>query len=99
MTYISYNQSLPHGSQYLSAITQLVNGMNGLHNVLTTMAAMLTGDGSDASHFAVIAEQFGIPAVGSNTANQQAKALFEEMSSADGNFTKAAINQLADKTR
>ena len=64
---------------------------------LAGMSAMKDGDGSQASHFALLASECGIQQNGYASANAAAKALFDETNSVNGNAVAgiAAAKQLA----
>lgn len=75
VSHISYSASTQHGALLHSALGGLEAKFDDLNDIHATMALMIDGDGSDASHFAYMATKFGF------ADNATAKAAYEELSS------------------
>lgn len=76
VSHITYNHSTPHGSQLANHLLQLEGGLEGLNDDLATMARMIDGDGSQASHFTYMTGKYGFES------DAVAKAAYEELQSA-----------------
>lgn len=69
-----------HAQQLKSCMVQLENGNQLLNSLVDTLSVMLDGnDGTQAAHFNYIVSKFGFGTVDVITANETAKAAFEEL--------------------
>ena len=96
--HIFFDSGLPHGRLLRHALTLNENASDGtahadvaLTDVLAMLTAMLSGDGSDDTHYAEIQVRLGC------ASNAKARSLYEELASACGNANNGAATQTAVK--
>lgn len=77
IAHITYNASLPHGSQLRACLRQLQQGVEGLVDLVETMALMRDAGASTQ----YIVDQFGFPSTA------VAEAAFAELDSLRGKLT------------
>lgn len=75
VAHINFNKGTEHGHMLFSALDRLEQSFTDLNEVHRTMALMIDGDGSSATHFTYMQEKFGF------TDNAGAKAAYDELSS------------------
>lgn len=94
-----------HGVMLRQALSQLDEGRANLVKVRDVMTLMIDGDGSNATQFDEVVTRFGFSAAVGLTANQQAKAAWDELNSALSKITtdasvssvQSALNQVFKK--
>lgn len=99
MTHISFDETKKHGRELRAALQWLEEGYEALSDLKTVMTHMIDGDGSSATHFAVVTSRFGF------TDNNVSKAAWDEINSllgklnTDGSvtFVNAALLQVFAK--
>lgn len=92
--HISLDEANSKGArEILQCIRNMEKEWGKLQNIFADMAAMKQGDGSSASHFALVVSNYGVQEeAGVSTALEEAKTLHDEINSALGN--SAAFEQL-----
>lgn len=75
VSHIPYNKGTIHGSILSGGLNRLETALDELNEIKGTMALMIDGDGSSASHFAYMQEKFGF------LDNAAAKAAWDELNS------------------
>lgn len=75
VSHISYQQNTQHGAKLAGALVRLEDAFGDLNEIKNTMALMIDGDGSSATHFAYMQDKFGF------VDNAGAKAAYEELAS------------------
>jgi len=101
VNHIAFNDQTTHGRLLRRALQQQEEGLQNLNEVIATMALMIDGDGSDATHFAYATPKFGF------TNDAAAKAAWDELNSLAGKlntdgsvtFVNAAMKQAFNKFR
>ncbi len=84
--------SNPKGTALANAVQQARTAFSVLQAESLRMAAMLSGDGSQDTHYAEIVTIYGVQQGTSASANAAARAMYNEINSAVGN--SAALVQL-----
>jgi tetrahydromethanopterin S-methyltransferase subunit H len=102
ITHISFNDQTNHGRQLRAHLNKLEEAVEGLDDLVKTMALMLDGDGTQSAHFtSYIITKFGFPDAAT------AKACWDELNSvsfklqtnASVSDVNAAIKQVVNKHR
>ncbi len=75
VSHITYNQGTQHGALLKTALSQLEAGLQRANELKATLALMIDGDGSNATHFAYMQEKLGF------ADNAAAKSAWEELNS------------------
>jgi hypothetical protein len=75
VNHILFNDQLNHGRDLRRCLSKLEEGRDELFDLMDTMALMIDGNGSDASHYPYMVVRFGF----ADTAG--AKAAWEELQS------------------
>lgn len=102
LLHLAFEKSPPLGGLLRRHLDEMESGFRGLNQLLGTMALLIDGDGSQASHFVTFADRFGFPNDGAD-----AKAAWEELNSAMAKLNtdssvssvNAALLQLFNKLR
>lgn len=105
--HIHFDDQSNYGRKLRRALNLLEEGDDLFADVRDLMIQMREGDGSSDAHYARVAAAFGFAAGGGQTAEQKARAAFEELDSAysktSGNGSvsnvRAARDQLFAKLR
>lgn len=101
VAHLNFNGGTQHGALLRRGLLGLEEALSRLNEIKNTMALMIDGDGSDASHFAYMQDKFGF------ADNAGAKAAWEELNSAlfklntndSVSSVNAALLQLFNKFR
>lgn len=79
--FIDYDAQTPVGRKVARGLQMLREARDVLRDALALMAEMKDGDGSQASHFDLLAAEGGFSAADYADANAAAKASFDELNS------------------
>lgn len=88
--HIHFDSTLPHGRILRNALTMNEQADDLLADVVSLMAAMLDGDGSQDAHYTEITSRFAF------TSNAKAHAAYNELTSA---FSKTSGNGSVSNVR
>lgn len=89
--YIEYNRSNGNGADLRRCVNAFKSARDNLDDFRNIMTQMIDGDGSNSSQFGLLVTKFIFPD------NASAKAAWDEINSALGNTSTAAVNQLYSK--
>lgn len=96
-TFVDFDQTTPVGRKLARALQMIREGRDVLRDAIALMEQMRNGDGSLASHYALLASEGGFQAGGYADANAAAKAAYDESASLYGKLnTNAAVTDVAN---
>lgn len=101
VTHIKFNDQTNLGRRIRRALQQLEEGREELRDVISSMATMIDGDGSEATHFgyATTEGDFVSDAV-TKAAFEELNSLYSKMNSDNSvSFVDAALTQAFNKFR
>ena len=89
VAHIAFNDQITHGRLLRRALSQMEESLEGLGDLVATIALMIDGDGSQVAHFTYVTSKFGF------TDNATAKAGYEELQSVYGKLsTNASVSSV-----
>lgn len=84
-THYEVDEALYHARQLMEPVRNLTTNRDRLKNLFSIMNQMKDGDGTQASHFQKVVDLFGVKGVDSNTKLANAKAIYDQLNSWQGN--------------
>lgn len=103
--FLPFNPTSSTHGKYIQQITTALRTSRSLTSYLQTFSEMINGDPSNAANYTYLAQALGCTDTLSGTANETAKAIFDELNSLNFKLTtdasvtdvNAAINQALSK--
>lgn len=101
VAHILYNKGSQYGALLKAGLQGMETALDSLNKIKATMALMIDGDGSQDSHFAYIANQFGFetPALAKAGWDELNSVLFKLNTNGSVTDVNAALLQVFNKFR